>query len=224
MVAHTKPAHALGATTVKRGRETHANNSASTPSTLPIAVRAYALPRKTRTATQPKKMASGGQAHQWRDLVLIIDCETTIDETQRLQFGSYRVCRWTASGDLECVEEGLFHADELPERDPDGYARLQEYAETRAASVAPGCSTLLGLTSRRDFLEEVFWKLAYQERALVVGFNLPFDLSRLAIECGEGRGHFRGSFSFVLWDYPDPEGGAAQPNPFRPRIGVRPLD
>jgi len=40
--------------------------------------------------------------------------------------------------------------------------------------------------------------LAYEGHAHVVGFNLPFDLSRLAIGVSHGRGRNRGGFSFIL--------------------------
>ncbi len=33
----------------------------------------------------------------------------------------------------------------------------------------------------QEFVEEVFFGKAYTTRSLIVGFNLPFDLSRLAI-------------------------------------------
>ena len=43
---------------------------------------------------------------------------------------------------------------------------------------------------------------------MIVGFNLPFDLSRLAIGVSPARGAFEGGFSFVLWDYFDAATGA----------------
>ena len=55
-----------------------------------------------------------------------------------------------------------------------------------------------------------------------MGFNLPFDLSRLAVDCGAARGRFRGGFSLVLWRYR--KKGRCLPNLFRPRIRIRHLD
>ena len=78
--------------------------------------------------------------------------------------------------------------------------------------------------SRTEFAEEVFWPLAYKARALVAGFNLPFDLSRLALECGAARGSFRGGFSFILSGRREGRGQRLRPAPYRPRIVVRHLD
>jgi len=39
----------------------------------------------------------------------------------------------------------------------------------------------LRLLSRSQFAEWLLWKIGYDARALIVGLNLPFDLSRLAI-------------------------------------------
>src|SRR5205823_3709192 len=69
----------------------------------------------------------------------------------------------------------------------------------------------------------VLWR-ALCAGALVVGFNLPFDLSRLAVECGEARGQYRGGFSFVLWAYRDATTGAVRENPYRPRVCIKHID
>jgi hypothetical protein len=53
----------------------------------------------------------------------------------------------------------------------------------------------------------------YDAHALCVGFNLPFDLSRLAISYGLARERFRNGFSFIL-----------SKNKFHPRIRIRSLD
>ena len=61
----------------------------------------------------------------------------------------------------------------------------------------PGWRTSINLRlmSRREFAER-FDKAARKGRATVAGFNLPFDLSRLAVSCGEARGgRFAGGFS-----------------------------
>jgi hypothetical protein len=65
-----------------------------------------------------------------------------------------------------------------------------------------------------DFIETIFFKLAYEFRATIVGFNLPFDISRLAIRHGSARRHpMRGGFSFQL-----------STKPWWPRIQVKHLD
>ena len=54
--------------------------------------------------------------------------------------------------------------------------------------------------SRREFVDRVFWPIAYKARAQVVGFNLPFDLSRLATAHTYGKRSMKGGFSFTFAD------------------------
>ena len=124
---------------------------------LPIAVRAYAERLKKRKA---RRKASWIQEIDWSRDVVVFDTETTIDKTQQLTFGSYRVGRWSADGSrLECREEGLFYADSLPKTDPEGFALLQEYAKSRRAQVAPDCPDSIQLLSRSEFAEEVLYQV-----------------------------------------------------------------
>jgi hypothetical protein len=144
---------------------------------------------------------------------LVFDCETETHAGQPLSFGSYRYCSLNRHGRLHLLEEGIFHADELPDRDPTGYAALTAYASKRG----------LRLWSRREFVDRVFWRCAYRARAWVVGFNLPFDLSRLAVGFGEGRGWYAGGHSLVLWDYPATDGQWVEDH-FRPRVMIKSID
>jgi hypothetical protein len=63
------------------------------------------------------------------------------------------------------------------------------------------------------FIEDVFYGIGYELRATIVGFNLPFDLSRLAIRHGSARGKtMRGGFTFQL-----------SKDPWKPRVQVKHL-
>ncbi|MBA2684044.1 MAG: hypothetical protein H0U66_06110 [Gemmatimonadaceae bacterium] len=126
-------------------------------------------------------------------------------------FGSYRVGRWNSTGTLELIQEGLFHADDLGEWYPEGLAVLREYAARES----------IPLRSRRKFMDTTFYQVAAQMRALVVGFNLPFDLSRLAVDAGEARGWYYGGFSFTLWDYRDKSTEKYRPNLYRPSLRIK---
>jgi hypothetical protein len=55
---------------------------------------------------------------------------------------------------------------------------------------------------------------------LIVGFNLPFDLSRLATSAAVARWAYEGGFSLGLWEYQDKH-GVWQLNPNRPRIDIK---
>jgi hypothetical protein len=145
--------------------------------------------------------------------VLVLDTETTTDAAQRLLFGSWRLYERGT-----CISEGLFHADDLPAADR---APLAHYVRTHpAGTTKPEPLTLL---TRRQFLSEIFWKAAFDGRALVVGFNLPFDLARLGISWGAARGGFYGGgFSLPLASYV--KEGRTHENRYRPRIAVKSLD
>ncbi len=47
--------------------------------------------------------------------------------------------------------------------------------------------------TRAQFVEDVFYGFGYDLRATIIGFNLPFDLSRLAVAHGPARGKMRGA-------------------------------
>lgn len=143
--------------------------------------------------------------------MLVFDCETTIDETQRLTFGSYRIIR---SGDL--LEEGVFYAPDLPAK---RRTTIERYVAAR--NPRPGRIDLhvRTLTEFRKLLHKVM----YKGRALVVGFNLPFDFSRLADGVTEGRGDFFGGFSFSLHSYVDADGNL-QHDEYRPRLRIKQID
>ena len=148
--------------------------------------------------------------------ILVIDTETTVDETQRLLFGSARYVRLhRTDGVVTAVlqEEWLFHDDDLPTTDPDGYATLSRYASKHN----------IPLLSRSDFVQQILWKGAYLGGMTVVGFNLPFDLSRLALHVGEINvdSYLAGGFSFALWGREAPDGSRWQDHKWRPRLWIK---
>lgn len=159
----------------------------------------------------------------WPRYVLLFDDETTIDAAQQLNFLCYRYGRWRENGTLDVREEGLVYADDLPDRDPAGYQVLAAYADKEAADVGPGVSHQLRLRTRSEFLKRMVWRALVAD-ALIVGFNLPFDLSRLALECGEGRRRYRGGFSFALWQYRVRGSKQFRDDPHRPHVCIKHID
>ena len=142
---------------------------------------------------------------------LVFDTETEPGPSQRLRFLVWRVYRDRAGappGHL-CIEEGIAYADDLPDRDPDGFQLLTDHVRDREADIAPGFSR--PGTGRRVVCEPVSWWLQerlylygykHRDRCAVVGFNLPFDLGRLASYWTAARGYYRGGWSLGLWgDY-----------------------
>jgi hypothetical protein len=159
------------------------------------------------------------------DCLLVLDTETTTDAAQSITFGSYRYYRlhWIGWRPLlSCVEEGLFYADDLRERDPEGYWNLRTYAARRDASTEEGMPRRLRFLSRTEFVNTVLFQEAFKKRSLIVGFNLPFDLSRLAVSWGAARGRFQGGISLALFTYK--AGGTWKESRFRPRIAIKQID
>lgn len=186
-----------------------------------IALRAWAEPVIAKSPTFAKRQSPLRPF----EYAFVIDTETTTDPTQALLFGSYR---FIAIADDKhppgsCLEEGIFCGDDLPQRDPDGFATLQRYVRDNRADLDLARRRPLQLFSRREFVDKRFWYAAHKARAVVVGFNLPFDLSRLAVDVGDARMSFGGGFSFTLWDYSD-EQGQLQANPNRPRLVIKSLN
>lgn len=178
---------------------------------LKLAIRVYPQPRANRQRERKR-------LRHWRrpDQVLVFDTETCTDTTQALTFGSYRYY-----SDGVSVEEALFYGDDLPRADR---AALEVYAATHTAATDRRRGLpQLRLLSRREFLERLY-TAGFDTRALIVGFNLPFDLSRLAVRAAPSRDpRFAGGFSLVLWDYED-QNGERKENKFRPRIAIKHID
>jgi hypothetical protein len=177
---------------------------------LPIAVRAYPEPQD---AQEENSQSAGSRPKKWKlpTAMLVFDTETRVDSTQGLTFGSYR---FIDHG--KCLEEGLFFGTDLPHRDR---GVLERYAEEHSADAV---NSELKLLTLREFLVK-FYRSVYKGRCLLVGFNLPFDLSRLACDFAPARGRFAGGFSLGFWSYID-EAGDERKNQFRPRIGIKHID
>ena len=164
---------------------------------------------------------------RWPESALVIDCETSTDERQSLTFGFYRYCRADANGMYVCVAEGIFHADELRETDREAMSILEHYVDTVEAQTPKDYRHRLRLLSRSEFMRQVFWRATLNPQngasALIVGFNLPFDLSRLAVECSKARPHSEG-WSLVMPQDEDPKTGLLRSDPFRQRVKTKPID
>ena len=157
---------------------------------MPIAIRAYASPTwrvlPDVDAAKPKqRRKSGVPASPW---TLIFDTETTTCAAQSLRFGTYQLRH---AG--EVIEAGLFY-------DPDGVT-ADEIALLQCHADAHG----LMLRNRDEFADEVFFARGWRLRATIVGFNLPFDIARLALSHGTARtpqgdvaNAMQGGFTFKL--------------------------
>lgn len=200
---------------------------------LPHAIRAWTAPSLPKRNTRAKVRPSVPTALPRH--ALVIDTETTVDATQRLLFGAYRyLTRRDATplrkGGWDCVAEGLIYADDLPSRDPEAFALLENYARTRRADIAFDAGLThepdwqLGLVSRTEFAEDWWHRLSVPTRyrpdpAVLVFFNAPFDISRLASGVAPARRDMLGGFSFQVMA--DADGTRI---PYRPDVAVKQID
>jgi hypothetical protein len=160
---------------------------------------------------------------KWPEYVLAVDVETTLDERQSLIFGFYRLCRLESDGTYACAEEGILRPDDLPEAE---LSILECYCADHDSEVMPGCPEKLCLISRAQFVAKMKC-VAYDPPdgfgAMVCGLNLPFDLSRIAVDVREAHSR-KEEWSFVLSQKPNPETGELTDDPFTPRISLTPKD
>ena len=78
----------------------------------------------------------------------------------------------------------------------------------------------LRLMTRASFINHVF-RRSIRRGNLVVGFNLPFDLSRIAVRAANGS---KGSWSLALSTRKSRKTGKPEPNPERPRIVINSMN
>lgn len=132
----------------------------------PIFLRAYVPPPDAGEAKSHARRRYP-RASEW---VLVFDTETWPDAAQNLRIGTYQLRR---RGHLR--DKGLFYnPDEVTD---DELATLQRTAPQH------GCR----LITVTEFREAVLFDAAYEADATIVGFNLPFDISRLALKHESAR-------------------------------------
>jgi DNA polymerase III epsilon subunit-like protein len=127
---------------------------------------------------------------------LVLDTETHTDAAQGFRFGTYQV----RNGN-HLHESGIFYDPETATTEE--IVLYQRMARRNSAVV----------WTLQEFIQNVFLKYSYDREGTVVGFNLPFDISRIAIHHSSARGEMRGGFSFVV-----------SPFAWHPRIQIRHLN
>ena len=144
----------------------------------PISLRAYVPTPTVRKAAHKAKTNLAPSPY-----TLVFDTETTSDPSQRLRFGFYQIRKGA-----ELFQAGAFYdADAMS---PTELALMQAFAKDSDIECMP-----VGA-----FIDDVFYGVAFDLRASFVGFNLPFDLSRLATRHGLARGKMKGGLKFQLSD------------------------
>lgn len=131
--------------------------------------------------------------------------------------------------ELFCMREGIFYDDDLDEVFPGGretieaYVSDEKYRHARIDNIWPSFDQYqhgqigmdpepsFEIMTKSEFIRAYIVGLCYTsdvrgtyrefEPATIVGFNLPFDMTRLGQSWSEGRKHFYRSFSIALTDW-----------------------
>lgn len=144
-----------------------------------------------------KKKRWNGIIRKYRksNLIFVFDTETTIDEKQSLKIGFYQVI------DIKeklLIEQCFFYSKEN--------CTTEEIETLKRYCVKKDYDLLTHIQFIQKFYNFVLFK-----RALCMGFNLPFDISRIAIDCSFTKGQkFYNGFSFKF-----------NKNPAMPRIKIK---
>ncbi|HEX6502421.1 MAG TPA: DNA polymerase [Terriglobales bacterium] len=118
---------------------------------------------------------------RWAPTALIVDCETTIDAKQLLNFAFYRKCE-LRDGLYVCIEEGIVYAEDVDERlGKKALEMLRSFATKAQTDTVRGRHARMRLYSRTDFVKKVLLPM-YLRGCVIVGANLCFDLSCLALD------------------------------------------
>jgi hypothetical protein len=171
--------------------------------------------RSKNTKKRRAKNHQKPESPTWADFALVFDCETTKDEKQSLTFGVYRLLRNVNGCYSEVREEGFFHADNASHRE---IRLLARYADRNTADTVKDCPKRICVRTLQEFVEKVFLPNALAG-AVIVGFNLPFDIARIAVNARKAR-RLNEDWSFVMSRDIDPRSGKVRDNPFLPRIKI----
>lgn len=179
---------------------TNSVSPSENPEPIDIRLRAF-LETKLDSAERPENLRPGSY-------VLTFDCETKTDASQRLRFGAYRLDDLSLKDSGETLlREGLFYDEGA--MDDDEVSLLFSYAKDHK---------LPEPVLFEAFAEEVLFQWCYELSGTIVGFNLPFDLSRLALDVNQARARgrdrrFKDGFTFTL-----------SRNEDRPKLRIKHID
>jgi len=144
-----------------------------------IFLRAYAVSANQKHRW--KQAARPSRDPKWPEHALIFDTETRITADQSLTFGVYRLCK-RAGNRYRVTQEGS--------------SMLTTCLRTRLRSFKRTCNRRFltqdlsrqdfPLFSRSEFMQKIFWPEIRRHCSLICGFNLPFDLARLALDWRRG--------------------------------------
>ncbi len=175
---------------------------------------------RAHTVQVEKKQRTSARQYdepKWPDYALILDCESRTTADQTLTFGFWRFCE-LRDNRYACTEEGIFHDDNGVSAKE--FELLRRYARAAKPDTADDGCGRLRLYSRSQFIDETFG-MAIQAKALIVGFNLPFDLTRIAVDWNAAQ---NGGWTLILKQWRNPETDKLEPNESFPRVVIKALN
>ena len=134
--------------------------------------------------------AGGYSAHNQNvnnGMVLTFATEATSDQQQSLTFGSCAV--WINSSLYKIC---LFHDESLNQKKVDVIRQV-------AVALQKEKNCIVTISPKDEFVTNVFYPYVYEARAKCIGFDLPYELSRLASSWGTAR-KIQDAFSIKLVD------------------------
>jgi len=156
----------------------------------------------------------------WPERVLIFDTETRTDVHQNLMFGIYRICK-LVDDRYVCESEGIVYSEEITKEELNeiGTFVLGTFSEVEVKQFPPQVRIQIHRTFP-EFMTKVFWP-AVRKGWMIVGFNLPFDISRLSLGWRRTR---KGGFRLILSKQLDYKTKTWKSHPYRPEIKLEPKD
>jgi len=169
---------------------------------IPIAVRAHTEPIRDEKHV-PHKTKQEDLRKSYGKRILVFDTETTTCIYQNMLCGQAMIAEGTTQAHIDGLvsEHYLIYGDNLTESN---MVILEEFADQRKAN----------LVSRQEFIENVFLPELWELGTLCIGFNLPFDLSRLAMS----------SRTFCTGKHKDMFELKLSKSDYKPTILIKPID
>jgi hypothetical protein len=198
---------------------------------FPIAVRAYPVIETKAIGDGAGRTYGKERRNREPTTALIFDCETRTDIPQRLTVGFAVEIKSYWKLNQHHVIRVICFADEgalsTPER-----LTVSEWMRALISSKLKALDIQLQyLVVPEDLsieyqlvsaFRETFYRVGHEQRGAIVGFNLPFDISRIADSSGIGR-RDKQAHVFTLIPMTDSRGrkGTKQRHP---RVSIRPID
>lgn len=198
-----------------------------------IFLRAHTV-KATGKPDQSKRKKDVVVPERWPDRILIFDTETRTTVDQALMFAFYRICR-LQGGRYLCEDEGIVYSGSL-ENVPLSYSAVLDSEELNAIGnfvtnnipdvevpSFPPKTKLKVYQSFPTFLEKVFWKNV-RAGDLIVCFNSPWDLSRIASGWRPPRKRGKCGFTLILSKQFERKTESWKSHPYRPEIHIEAKD